>query len=71
MGCMRNRLLYIDRGDLDRIGVHYSPAVLSIRGPGNAVVTVAAQGVQLEFMEADLLVRRFLEDHGSPRVAHC
>src|SRR5437868_3752803 len=70
MGSMGNGLLDIDRGDLDRIGVHDSAAVLFIRGPGNAVIAVTTQRVQLEFMEPDLLVGRFLEDYGSSRITY-
>ena len=70
MGGMGYGLLDIDRGDLDRIGVHDSAAVLFICSPGNTVVAVSPQRVQLEFMEADLLVGRFLEDYGGSRIAY-
>src|SRR6266487_1392233 len=66
---MRDGLLDIDGGDLDRIRVHNSAAVWFVGGFGDAEVVVVAEGEHLELVEASSSISRCLQDHRRSRVA--
>ena len=68
---VRNSLLDVNRGDLDRIREHDCAAMLLLCGPGDAVVIVATERVQLELVKADLTAGRFFQNHCSSSITHC
>src|SRR2546430_967098 len=70
MGRVGNGLLYVERGDLDSIGVHDGPSILFFASLSDTEIIVATKRIHIELVKTDGLVRGGFQDHGGSGVTN-